>query len=280
MKTTSTGTVSGSRVWFITGAARGLGRAFTRAALDAGDRVIGVARDVSGLEDLAAEYDGRFVSFPLDVADRNAVFMAVEKAIGVFGRLDIVVNNAGVFLFGMIEEATEAQIRSHMDINFFGALWVSQAVIPHLRKQGSGHILQVSSMGSSGGFASVGFYGAGKAALDAMSEAFTMEVEPFGIQVTILQPGGYRTELFTRGTALTEEHPAYAGLREELSELWSQSEEAEAELAAGVVMKVAGAENPPKRLILGGTAYDQVQELIRVRLQEYARWEHLSREAG
>ncbi|WP_280307585.1 SDR family NAD(P)-dependent oxidoreductase [Nocardia neocaledoniensis] len=269
-----------TRTWFITGASRGLGRAFTEAALAAGDRVVGVARDVTPLAELAAAADGRLVTFPLDVADRAAVFAGVRKAFEAFGRLDVVVNNAGGVVLGMLEELTEQQARDHLDVNFFGALWVSQAVVPLLREQGSGHILQVSSMGSAGGFAATGVYGAGKAALDAMTEALAMEVERFGIAVTILQPGGYETGLFTSGLTMTEQNPAYAELRAWLEQMWSESKDADPALAADVVLRIVDMAEPPKRVILGDAAFGMVADLTAARTAELAKWEHLSRQAG
>ncbi|WP_280343048.1 SDR family NAD(P)-dependent oxidoreductase [Nocardia neocaledoniensis] len=269
-----------TRSWFITGASRGLGRAFAEAALAAGDRVVGVARDVGPLADLVAAADGRLVTFPLDVADRAAVFAGARKAFDVFGRLDVVVNNAGGVVLGMLEEVTERQARDHLDVNFFGALWVSQAVVPLLREQGSGHILQVSSMGSAGGFAATGVYGAGKAALDAMTEALAMEVERFGIAVTILQPGGYETGLFTSGLTMTEQNPAYAELRAWLEQMWSESKDADPALAAEVVLRIVDMAEPPKRVILGDAAYDMVADLTAARTAELAKWERLSRQAG
>ncbi|MBK1783087.1 SDR family NAD(P)-dependent oxidoreductase [Prauserella cavernicola] len=268
------------RVWFITGASRGLGRAFAEAALAEGDRVIGTARDVSALDDLVAEYEGSLVTLSLDVTDRTAVIATVGKAAATFGRLDIVVNNAGQLLFGMLEESTEKQVRDHFDTNVFGALWVSQAVIPHLRAQGSGHILQVTSMGSTGGFASVGVYGAGKAALDALSEALAMEVESFGITVTILQPGSFATDLFTRGTTASEPNEAYAALRAELAELWAESNDPDPREAAPVVLEVTRMAEPPKRLILGSRSYDLVVQDLLTRVGEHRRWEELSGRAG
>ncbi|TDQ46142.1 SDR family NAD(P)-dependent oxidoreductase [Actinorugispora endophytica] len=267
------------RVWFVTGASRGLGRVFAEAALDRGDRVVGVARDVTPLDDLVAAHDGRLVAFPLDVADRAAVMAGVERAVAAFGRLDVVVNNAGGFLYGMLEEATEEQVRAHLDVNLLGALWVFQAVVPHLREQGSGHILQVTSMGSTGGFATVGLYGAGKAALDSISEAMAMEVADFGVKVTIVQPGGYETGLFTQGTTATAENEAYAPLRARMAEMWSEGVDAAPEKAAPAVMEVVDMAEPPRRLILGGLAYDQAVQLLRARLDEHARWEALSRTA-
>lgn len=192
-----------SRVWFITGASRGLGHAFAEAALAAGDRVVAAARDTSALDVLGRGHGGRLVPLPLDVSRRADVFAAVERATAAFGRLDVVVNNAGQLLFGMVEEATEEQARAHLDINFFGALWVTQAVLPVLRAQGSGHLFQVTAMGAGGGAAGTGLYGAGKAALAAVGEAVAAEVEPFGIHVTVLEPGGYDTGLGHLGTTAT-----------------------------------------------------------------------------
>ncbi|MCT2589982.1 SDR family NAD(P)-dependent oxidoreductase [Streptomyces sp. N2-109] len=277
---TNTNSSAGSRVWFITGASRGLGRALTRAALAGGDRVIATARDVSPLAPLTAEYEGALVTFSLDVSDRAAVFAGVERAVAVFGRLDVVVNNAGGLLFGMTEEVTEAQARAHFDTNFFGALWVSQAVVPQLREQGSGHLLQMSSMGSGSGFASVALYGAGKAALDSMSEGLAMELEPFGIKVTILQPGGYATGLFTQGTTATAEREEYAQLRAKLAAMWADTVDPNPEEAAPVIREVVAMERPPNRLVLGGLAYDQVCQMAEARSEELARGEAMSRRAG
>ncbi|WP_214316945.1 SDR family NAD(P)-dependent oxidoreductase [Nonomuraea sediminis] len=269
-----------ARVWFITGASRGLGRAFAEAALAAGERVVGVARDVDPLADLVAQHPERLVVFPMDVADRAAVFAGVERAFAAFGRVDVAVNNAGGLLFGMVEEATEEQIRAHLDVNLFGAIWVAQAVVPHLREQGHGHILQVTSMGTGGGYASVGLYGAGKAALDSLSHALAMEVAPFGIKVTVVQPGGYQTGLFTQGTTVTQENPAYASLREELAKTWSEAEDADPATAAPVIMELVDLPEPPSRLIVGSRSYDLVQQMDQARTAEYRAWESLSRKAA
>jgi NAD(P)-dependent dehydrogenase (short-subunit alcohol dehydrogenase family) len=268
-----------ARVWFITGASRGLGRAFAEAALAAGDRVVAAARDLGPLDDLATAHPDSLVRLTLNVSDRAAVREVVDRAAAAFGRLDIVVNNAGGMLFGMVEEATEEQIRAQFDVNFFGAVWVAQAVVPHLRAQRSGHILQVTSMGSGGGFASVGFYAASKAALDSVSQALAMEVAPFGIKVTIVQPGGYGTDLFTRGTTTTEPRPEYESLRARLAEMWGEDAGPDPSTAAPVIMELVGLAEPPLRLIVGGASYDMVQQLDQARTEEYRAWEHLSRQA-
>ncbi|WP_043626647.1 SDR family NAD(P)-dependent oxidoreductase [Nonomuraea candida] len=268
-----------TRVWFITGASRGLGRAFTEAALAAGDRVVAAARNVEPLAELEREHPGALVRLALDVSDRAAVREGVDRAAAAFGRLDVVVNNAGTLLYGMVEEATEEQLRAHFDVNFFGAVWVSQAVIPHLRAQGSGHLLQVTSMGAGGGFASTGMYAAGKAALDSVSEALAMEVEPFGIKVTILQMGGYDTGLFTTGTTATEPDPRYAPLRAKLAEMWGEDAGPDPSTAAPVIMELVGLADPPRRLIVGSVSYDLVRQMEAARAEQYAAWESLSRMA-
>ncbi|NUS74019.1 MAG: SDR family NAD(P)-dependent oxidoreductase [Corynebacteriales bacterium] len=268
-----------AKVWFITGASRGLGKAFTQAALEAGDRVVAAARNLEPLATLAAEYPHELVQIPLDVSDRKAVFAAVDKAAAAFGKLDVVVNNAGGLLYGMVEEATEEQIRGHLDVNFFGAVWVAQAVVPHLREQGSGRILQITSMGGAGGMASVGFYGAGKVALDSFSTALAMEVKRFGINVTVVEMGGYSTELFSTGTTATEALPHYETLRAELAEMWGDDAGPDPSTAAPVIMKLAKLPDPPQRLIVGSESFDQVQELLQARTDVYRTWEDLSRMA-
>ncbi|MFC4012492.1 SDR family NAD(P)-dependent oxidoreductase [Nonomuraea purpurea] len=267
-----------ARVWFITGASRGLGRAFTGAALAAGDRVVATTRDLGPLTDLAAAHPDRLVLLTPDVRDRAAVQKVVDRA-AAFGQLDVVVNNAGTMLLGMVEEATEEQIRAQFDVNFFGAVWVAQAVVPHLRAQGSGHILQVTSMGTGGGVASAGFYAASKSALDSLSQALAMEVAPFGIKVTIVQPGGYGTDLFTRGTTATRPHPEYEQLRAQLAEMWGEDASPDPSTAAPVVMELAGLAEPPLRLIVGAVSYDMVQRMDQARTAEYRAWEYLSRKA-
>ncbi|MEU8194051.1 SDR family NAD(P)-dependent oxidoreductase [Microbispora amethystogenes] len=268
-----------TRVWFITGASRGLGRAFAEAALRAGDRVVGAARDVEPLADLVRKYPGDLVPLPLDVADRVAVFEGVERAVAAFGRLDVVVNNAGVMLLGMVEEATEEQIRAHFDVNLFGAVWVTQAVLPHLRAQRSGRVLQVTTMGTGGGFPMVGLYAAAKSALDSVSEAVAGEAGQFGVKVTIVQMGGYDTGLFTTGTTMTEPSPHYQELRDRLIEMWGDEAGPAPETAAPVIMELAGLPEPPRRLIVGAASYDIVQQGLKDRVAEHRAWEHLSRKA-
>ncbi|MGW3614173.1 SDR family oxidoreductase [Micromonospora sp. NPDC005163] len=268
-----------SRVWFITGASRGLGRAFTAAALAAGDRVVGAARDVSPLDDLAARHPGRLLTHRLDVTDRSAVFDVVGQAVQHFGRLDIVVNNAGALFAGMVEEFTEAEARAQLDLNFFGALWVSQAALRTMRAQGRGHIVQISSIGALGGFPSTGLYSASKFALEGMSEALAAEAAGFGVKVTIVQPGGYWTDLYTSSTATTPD-PAYDSLRAELEKQWADgSIDSEPRLAAEALMTLVASDDPPLRLLLGSMVYDLAFDISQRRMETWAGWEEVSRGA-
>ncbi|GAB3456516.1 SDR family oxidoreductase [Actinophytocola sediminis] len=272
-------TTSGPRVWFITGASRGLGRAFTSAALARGDRVVATARDLSPLDELITSHPDHLLALRLDVTDRAAVFAVVAEALERFGRLDIVVNNAGILVGGMVEEFTEAEARAQLEVNFFGALWVSQAVLPALRARGGGHIVQISSIGALGGFPSTGLYSASKFALEGMSEALAAEAAPFGVKVTIVQPGGYWTDLYTSATATTP-NPDYDPLRAELARQWAEdSIDSEPRLAADAMLTLVDSDDPPLRLLLGSMVYDLAFDLSEQRMRTWSGWEKVSRAA-
>ncbi|MER7506834.1 SDR family NAD(P)-dependent oxidoreductase [Streptomyces lavendulae] len=276
MRTETAGT---DRVWFITGASRGLGRAFAEAALAAGDRVAVAARTTGLLEELAAAHPGRVLPLPLDVTDRDAVAAAVATAVGRFGRLDVVINNAGTLTMGMVEEFTEAEARAQMEVNFFGALWVTQAVLPVLRGQGAGHLVQVSSIGALSGFPSTGLYSASKCALEGMSEAVAMEAACFGVKVSILQPGGYWTDLYAAMGATTPLEP-YAPLRARLEEQFAEgSVDSDPALAARALLSLVDSAEPPLRLLLGSMVYDLAFDIARRRMDTWAGWESVSRAA-
>src|SRR5271170_7503891 len=183
-----------SKVWFITGTSKGFGRVWAQAALARGDRVAATARDVKTLQPLVDRYGDLVAAIALDVTDKAAVAGAVAETIRRFGRLDVAINNAGYGLFGTIEEVSEAEARAQLETNLFGALWVTQAVLPQMRTQGSGHIIQVSSIGGINAFPTVGLYHASKWGLEGFSQALAAEVREFGIKVTIVEPGGFATE--------------------------------------------------------------------------------------
>ncbi|GAA2670463.1 SDR family oxidoreductase [Nonomuraea recticatena] len=267
-----------SRTWFITGASRGLGRALALAALERGDQVAAAARTITR-QDFDDRYGDRLLVLPLDVTDRDAVFTAVNSAVEHFGRLDIVVNNAGTMSSGMVEEFTEAEARAQLEVNLFGAMWVCQAALPPLRGQGSGHIVQVSSIAALGGFPSTGMYSASKFALEGMSEALAMEAAPFGVKVSIVQPGGYWTDLYTSMTTASPLE-AYGPLRAELEKQWAEgSIDSEARLAAEALLKLVDSEDPPLRLLLGSMVYDLAFDISRRRMETWAAWEQVSRAA-
>jgi NAD(P)-dependent dehydrogenase (short-subunit alcohol dehydrogenase family) len=183
-----------AKTWFITGTSRGFGREWAIAALDRGDQVAATARDVHSLDDLVATYGAAVLPIELDVTDRAADLAAVSQAQAHFGRLDIVVNNAGYGQFGMVEEISEEDIRAQLETNVLGALWITQAALPYLREQGSGHIIQVSSIGGISAFPRTGAYHASKWALEGLSQSLAQEVAGFGIKVTLIEPGGFATD--------------------------------------------------------------------------------------
>ncbi|MGW2093640.1 SDR family NAD(P)-dependent oxidoreductase [Promicromonospora sukumoe] len=262
------------RTWFVTGASRGLGRAFTEAALAEGDRVAAVSRTVcdddtrDGLLQIAA-----------DVRDPASVRAAVDRAVEVFGRLDVVVNNAGTLSYGFVEEFTEEQVRAQLETNFFGAVWVTQAVAPVLRRQGSGHLVQVSSIGGLAGFAGTGLYSASKFALEGLSEAVAHELAEFGVHVTVVQPGGYWTDLYT-AMETAAPLPEYDPLRERLAAQFAEgSVDSDPRLAAEAILRLVAAEEPPRRLLLGSMVYDLAFAVTDERRRTWAQWEDVSRAA-
>lgn len=268
-----------SKVWFITGTSRGFGREWARAALERGDRVAGTARDLGTLDELVKQYPDTFLPLRLDVTDREADFAAVRAAAEHFGRLDVVVNNAGYGHFGAIEELTEAEIRAQLETNVFGALWVTQAALPILREQGAGHILQVSSIGGITAFPGIGAYHASKWALEGFSQALAGEVGRFGVHVTVIEPGGFSTDWAGASAVRSAELPAYA-------EFWAADRARRAGLNRGdpastsaAILKVVDAENPPLRIFLGRTPLATAEADYASRLETWREWQDVAVEA-
>jgi NAD(P)-dependent dehydrogenase (short-subunit alcohol dehydrogenase family) len=241
------------RTWFITGASRGFGREWTRAALARGERVAATVRDAGALDDLAAEHGDALQVLALDVRDRQGCFDAVRAAHERFGRLDVVVNNAGYLHQGMIEELTEQEVRDQLETNLLGPLWVTQAALPFLRAQGSGHLLQVSSVGGVFAFPMVGLYNTSKWGLEGMSEALAAEVAPFGIRVTIIEPGGFATDALASMRA-SEPLDAYAPVYEMARERQRGRRVTLGDPAASAeaILRIVDAEEPPLRVFFGG----------------------------
>lgn len=271
--------VGNSRVWFITGASSGLGYEFAKKALESGDKVIGVARNIEKLTDLTGQFEDMLLPLQLDITDRQAVFNTVELAFKHFGKIDIVINNAGNMVMGMIEEFSEDEVRFQMETNFFGAVWVTQAVMPYLRTQGSGHIVQISSIGGLISGPMSGAYSASKFALEGFSEALAQEAAHFGIKVSIVEPGGYWTNLYLK-MGFAPPKSEYDLLREELAKQSpTESVDSDPLLAAEALMKLVNCENPPLRLILGSFVYDIALENTKKRISSWKEWEEVSRSA-
>ncbi|GGY14671.1 short-chain dehydrogenase/reductase [Streptomyces xanthochromogenes] len=263
------------KIWFITGASRGFGREWAIAALERGDSVAATARDLSTLGDLREKYGERLLPLRLDVTDREAGFAAVQQAHERFGRLDVVVNNAGYGHFGMIEELTEAEARAQLDTNLFGALWITQAALPFLREQGSGHILQVSSIGGISAFPLVGIYHASKWALEGMSQALAQEVAPFGIKVTLIEPGGFATDWAGSSSSTSEPLPAYADFHKQVQEQRRKrvGTPGDPTASAAAVLKIVDADEPPLRCFFGSAPLGIAKADYEQRLAVWEKWQ-------
>jgi NAD(P)-dependent dehydrogenase (short-subunit alcohol dehydrogenase family) len=263
--------------WFITGASSGLGREWAIAALDRGDRVAAAARTYRRLEELGDEYGDRVLPIELDVTDRDAVLGAVDRARGEFGRLDVVVNNAGYGVNGVVEEVSEQEARDQMDTNFFGVLWVTQAALPILREQRGGHIIQVSSVGGLTAFPNLGLYCASKWALEGMSQALAQEVADFGIKVTIIEPTGYRTNGDSAARHATPIE-AYEPQRERVRQIREQMEGGEGDPVAtrAAILEIVDADAPPLRVFFGANSMLVVTAEYESRLATWRLWEPLS----
>ena len=269
------------KVWFITGTSRGFGREWVIAALERGDKVVAAARKLDSLKELAEQYPTSLLPLELDVTNKAAVSAAVDQGYEHFGHLDVVVNNAGYGLFGMIEEITEAQARAQMETNFFGALWVTQAALPHLRAQKSGHIIQVSSIGGITAFGALGLYHASKWALEGFSQSLAQEVRGFGIHVTLIEPGGYETDWGGSSAAHTQPLPAYDDVRKAIA-AWRQAASArrgKPVATRDAILKIVDAEKPPLRVFFGDAPLGVAKADYAARIATWEEWQPVSIEA-
>jgi NAD(P)-dependent dehydrogenase (short-subunit alcohol dehydrogenase family) len=267
-----------SKIWFITGTSRGFGRVWTEAALARGDRVAATARSLASLNELTERYgEDAFLPIALDVTDKPGVEAAVRHAHDHFGRLDIVVNNAGYGLFGAVEEVSEQEARDQLETNFFGALWVTQAALPLLRAQGSGHILQVSSIGGVNAWPTIGLYHASKWALEGMSQALAAEVEEFGVKLTLVEPTGYTTDWAGSSAVRATPIPAYDRVRNLPRPAAGRRGDPEA--TADAILQLVDSENPPLRLFLGDGPLDVIRGEYASRIATWEEWDDVSRAA-
>ncbi len=265
-----------NKTWFITGTSRGFGREWAIAALERGDRVAGTARDPSALDDLVQRYGDALLPLELDVTDRGADFEAVKRAHEHFGSLDIVVNNAGYGHFGMVEELSEDEARAQIETNLFGALWVTQAALPWLREQGSGHIVQVSSIGGISAFPSVGIYHASKWGLEGISQALAQEIREFGIYVTLVEPGGFSTDWSGPSAKRSAPLAVYDAQRERQQQRRAGTEPGDPAASAHAILKVVDADPPPLRVFFGTAPLGIAEKDYEGRLAIWREWQPVS----
>jgi NAD(P)-dependent dehydrogenase (short-subunit alcohol dehydrogenase family) len=268
------------RVWLITGASSGFGRAIAEAALAAGDTVVAGVRQPAAVDDLAARHPGRVTAVELDVTNGNQVTAAVAQAMLWHGRIDVLVNNAGRGLVGAVEETTDRELRDLMDLHFFGPAALIRAVLPHMRARGSGAIVNLTSMGGRASFAGVGAYSATKFALEGLSEALAAEVAPFGIKVLIAEPGAFRTGFAGGALLQSPALPAYADitgpLRAGLPAADGKQPGDPAKAADAIVQALASGKTP-LRLALGSDAADMIAAYLDDSRAELSAWEQVTR---
>lgn len=268
------------KVWFITGASRGFGRIWADAALKRGDKVAATARNVESIAHLKERYGENALALELDVTKPDQVKSAVAQAHAHFGRLDIILNNAGYSLVGTIEEGSASEVRALYDTNIFGTLSVIQEALPLLRKQGYGHILGVSSGLGHVTTPLIGYYCSSKWAFEAIHESLAAEIKPFGINVTILEPGAYATEFGSpESLKFSATLDVYENLRTQVFERLRSMERGDPNATPGTLFKIVDAENPPLRFFLGSHNLPWVRAAYAERLATWEAWESVSNSA-
>ena len=267
------------KIWFITGTSKGFGRVWAEAALERGDKVAATARNLDSLRELNEKYGNNVLTLALDVTDKAAVDRVVRQAHDHFGRLDVIINNAGYGQFGAMEEISEQEARDQLETNLLGALWVTQAALPYLREQGSGHIIQVSSIGGVNAFPYIGMYHASKWGLEGFSQALNQEVQPLGIKVTLIEPIGYTTDWAGPSAKFARELPAYEFVREANRARRGSTVRGNPEATGPVMLKLVDMEQPPLRLFLGKGAHEIIHTEYEKRLAEWDKFKDLSEEA-
>jgi NAD(P)-dependent dehydrogenase (short-subunit alcohol dehydrogenase family) len=265
-----------SKTIFITGASRGFGRIWTAAFLKRGDKVAATARDTRSLEALVRQYGDSILPIALDVRDRAAVKTAVNKAKEHFGSIDVVINNAGYGLFGTVEETSEQQARDQMETNFFGLLWVTQAVLPVMREQGRGHILQISSVLGLFTVPVLSLYNASKFAVEGLSESLAAEVKGFGINITLVEPAAFGTDWGGSSAVMTDKIDAYDKVRTSFQAIIESLPVGNPEATAPVILKLVDSEDPPVRLLMGKAALASIKYFYAERMTGWEQWAGVS----
>ena len=268
-----------SKVWLITGTSKGFGRVWAEAALARGDRVAATARNVKTLQPLVDQYGDLVAAIALDVTDKAAVAAAVAETIRRFGRIDVAINNAGYGQFGAIEEVSEAEARAQIETNLFGALWVTQAVLPQMREQGSGHIIQVSSIGGVNAFPTIGLYHASKWGLEGFSQSLAAEVAGFGIKVTIVEPGGFATDWGGPSAQRAAPMSAYDAARAAIASFRTANVPGDPDATGPAILKVVDAAEPPLRIFFGSGGLPMTRAEYGRRIETWEAWNDVSLEA-
>ena len=261
-----------SLVWLITGSSTGFGRALAEAALAQGDRVIVTARDISKIQDLEHQYPQTAKVVRLDVTDQATIQTAVQSGLTTFNRIDVLVNNAGYGLMGAVEEVSDQQIRNQFETNFFGLLNVTRAVIPTFKKQASGHILNLSSAGGRVTLPMLGLYHASKFAVEGLSETLAQELKPFGIKVTIIEPGGFDTDFATRSLVMATQMPEYDPFREQMAAFSLENPHGHVPTGVQAILKVVKLPDPPVHLAIGPSALPIIIQKLSSDIEEYQRF--------
>lgn len=268
-----------SKVWFVTGSSRGLGRAIVENALEAGDRVVATARNTGKLDDLVARYGDKILPLALDVTDVDAVNKTVQEGLKAFGRYDVVVNNAGYADLASIEDTSLDDFRRQVDTLFYGTVYVTKAVLPTLREQGSGHIFQISSLGSRLATPGLAAYQASKWAVSAFSLGLAQEVAPFGVKVTSIEPGGMRTDWAGSSMGvppISEPYQPTVGAFADMLGKASGQEPAVPARVARVIRDLVGRDDAPVRLLIGKDAVQYAAAGARAQAESDATWREIS----
>jgi NAD(P)-dependent dehydrogenase (short-subunit alcohol dehydrogenase family) len=270
-----------SKVLFITGTSKGFGRIWAEAALAQGHQVVATARDINSLAELTSRYGAAVLPLALDVTDRQACVAAVHQAQAHFGRLDVLISNAGYGHFGYVEELTEDEARQQLETNVFGSLWIIQAVVPIMRAQQQGHIIQVSSIGGVLAFPNLGIYHASKWAVEGLCESLSQEVKPFNIHVTLVEPGGYATDWGTSSAVHSAPNPAYESQRAAMQQRMAGSAAymGKPEATGEAILQLLAAETPPLRLLLGATPLRMIEPTYQQRLMTWQEWQPVAEKA-
>jgi NAD(P)-dependent dehydrogenase (short-subunit alcohol dehydrogenase family) len=268
-----------SKVWLITGSSRGLGRALAEAVLAAGHRLVATARNPAQLADLVERYRDRIRAVALNVTDDRAADHAVQSAVDAFGRVDVLVNNAGYGDVNSIEDTSLTDFRAQIETNLFGVIIVTKATIPLMRKQGEGHIIQLSSIGGRVGALGRAPYSAAKWGVEGFSEVLAKEVGPLGIKVTIIEPGGFRTDFAGSSTTIRGGRPEYdstVGAVARFQRDYNGAQPGDPTKAAAVIIQIASLDEPPLRLLLGSDAVRLAEENDIARMEADRKWRDLS----